>query len=304
MVESNGFEGAPIPPRLGQRMEQPASIFSISRMADPYIWTGFTLMAVILAWLVMNELRFQARVTASAEATVVGHAEVPNRRNGGRRKTPTAIYAFRTAGGQEVRVEAVHMRLSFLKPEPTRGRIMLRYDPADPRRAQEDSPDARWGDIWLVSLFILILIVMTCWTDETLMAWRAFRLSRRGIVVEARIGRVRTEEREERRGQKAAKFWIIETHGRLPETGQDFECASFPLSENPHLFIAAGRETLPVLIDPKHPERNLLIADFLPLLPDFGLRARADAVWEERPRVIMADEKLSIFRRYPLRRAR
>jgi hypothetical protein len=132
-------------------------------------------------------------------------------------------------------------------------------------------------------------------------AWRAYRLSRRGVVVEARIRRVVKGGSRERKwptkysspGQSwkvfgvawrqgyVEHYWVIETQGVLPGTGRSFECTSNYLPEHPSLYIA-GRETLPVLVDPQQPECNLLIAEFLPLLPDFGLRARADAIWKER----------------------
>jgi hypothetical protein len=290
MAELNeGAEGTPPPSRLGQQMKQPISVLEVALMC----LAATVLLAVFVTWIEVAESRFQARASGIAEARVVGHYIVHTKAS----SFNAPIYEFRTADGQVVRLRNHDLRISSLYDSRVNlegDRLMLRYVPVDPRQA--DVQMSRFRDRWdvpitlstyLMVLFGVIFGLMSyiwVWSFPPMawlrMAWRAYRLSRRGIVVEARIGRIERVEKALVEGI-FGPAWVIETHGVLPETGESFDCRSDYLKEDPHPYIA-GRETLPVLVDPKRPERNLLIAEFLPLLPDFGLRARADAIWKER----------------------
>jgi hypothetical protein len=282
-------------------MEQPASIFKATLVCLVCL-APIILLTMFVAWREVDESHFQARATATAEAREV------DRYGGGARTRARPIYEFRTAIGQAVRLREGELRNSFWgrvpKPEHRLlGPILrLRYDPTDPQQAEAEDHAAsflhRWSDLvfFIMILMVIFVGVVSCpgfgLKEYLRMAWWTYRLSRRGIVVEARIKCVVKVSDGRQVGGAWGKNWMIETQGVLPETGKSFECNSFPLPEDPRHYIhgrsIAGRETLPVLVDPKQPECNLLIAEFLPLLPNFGLRARADAVWNERRRATVA----------------
>ncbi|HEY4254004.1 MAG TPA: DUF3592 domain-containing protein [Roseomonas sp.] len=264
MADPDDDDEAPIPSRLGQQMRPPlAPGLRVALVA------GFAGLALLpLIWDLVIDLRLQARLTGRAigeVAEIITHY-TPRSGNSSR-----PVYHFQTADGRDIRVE--HPRNSMFTGAGNRfDAVPLRYDPADPQVAQRDSPVARWSDAWFYGLIGAMLAggMITALRD----IWLAFRLRHRGIVLDADIQRIK-------RGAKGS--WTIETGGMVPGTPHGVLCRSERLWVDPGPFIA-GRRTLPVLVDPRKPERALLIAEFLPLTTAFGLRRRADAVWEERRR--------------------
>ncbi|HEY4252723.1 MAG TPA: DUF3592 domain-containing protein [Roseomonas sp.] len=267
-------EEPPVPSRMGQRMYQPSVLSSVGRVCLVMLVMGaFPGVPGVIS--LMRERDFLQHATAHADAVVSGMVNGTSRAG----THHWAVYTFRTEDGREV--EAVGQDAWASGPvAPLHAQVPVRYDPANPRQVQADWPSARWGDAWFWGSATVLFLVLAMapdgwpWLQDL---WLAFRLRRRGIVVEAKVDQIIWVPLQIR-GKEKPHRWQIKTIGVLEGPGFRFECRSALLVEDPRPYIGP-RGRLPVLIDPQEPERALLIAEFLPLPRVFGLRRRADAVW-------------------------
>jgi hypothetical protein len=229
----------------------------------------FSLFAVIGIGLVVGAwLMFESRQTflaaaVPAEGTVVG-LDMVRSSSGSRSGSSYSYYPivrFRTVDGEDVEFRSSS---GSNPPSYRRGeRVVVLYDPQTPEIAEIDSFFSLWGGILILAfvgvVFGTVGIGHWVWHVARLRleAW----LARHGQRVNAEVVDVAPVRWKRGRGSAT---WRIVAQWMDPLTRKVHVFKSRSLGFDPVPYMKG--ETVPVLIDPKHPKRYALDLTFLPEL--------------------------------------